>query len=320
MPYRRYTNQTTRSGCLKSFVGGCFTTVFIFVLIIILLSSLDLPDINFDSDKTEAIKYKIHMDSLSTDKIITASYSWMFVNNILKKKKYNLTFSLIASQVNNAMVMIDKIGNMTFEELGLNPQYDYSDPQVQAEFVWTRIYQIVYRRSFSTIFSIADGFNQIFKNENLNAIDRVSFVISFVQYMKYDRPGGTLDLFAPIGTLAKKYGDCDTKAMLLYVLLERMGIDCAMMWSYKYKHAMLGINVSARGEYKKIYGKKYYFLETTYPGWTIGVLPPDFSNKRFWFVNEIDFNNYLEEEEINTQYNNSKKESDRRSKPSPAIP
>ena len=320
MPNTRRTNQTTRAGCLKGIVSGCFAIIFIFILIIFLLSSLDLPEINFDLNSEKSLKYNIQMDSLSTEKIISASYSWKFVNHLLKKKKYNISFSLIASQVNNAMDLIDKIGNMTFEELGLNPHYNYSDPQVQAEFVWTRIYQIVYRKSFSTIFSIVDGFNQIFKNENLNAIDKVAFVISFVQYMKYDRPGGTLDLFAPLGTLAKKYGDCDTKALLLYVILERMGIDCAMMWSYKYKHAMLGINVSARGDYKKIYGKKYYFLETTYPGWAIGVLPPEFSNKRFWFINEIDSNNYLKEDERNTQYNNSKKESDRRSKPSPAIP
>lgn len=55
-----------------------------------------------------------------------------------------------------------------------------------------------------------------------------------------------------------------------------------------YKHAMLGIYVSARGEYKMISGKKYYFLETTYPGWSIGELPPDFRNKRYWYISEID--------------------------------
>ena len=68
------------------------------------------------------------------------------------------------------MDLIDNIGNMTFEELGLNPQYNYSDPQVQAEYVWARIYQIVYNKSFSTIFSIAEGFNQIFESENLKNI------------------------------------------------------------------------------------------------------------------------------------------------------
>jgi len=320
MPHRRLTTQTTRSGCLKGFLSGCFAIVLIFILIVFLISSLDLSDINMDLNTVETINYKIYMDSLTTEKIISASYSLMFVNNRLTKKKYNLTFALLSNQVKYAMDLIDNIGNMTFEELGLNPQYNYSDPQVQAEYVWARIYQIVYNKSFSTIFSIAEGFNQIFESENLNALDKVSFVISFVQNMKYDRPGGAIDLFAPLGTLAKKYGDCDTKAMLLYVLLERMGIDCAMMWSYKYKHAMLGINVSARGDYKKINGKKYYFLETTYPGWAIGVLPPEFSNKRYWIINEIDSNNHLKEIEGNNLNKKGKKESDRQAKPSPPNP
>jgi hypothetical protein len=151
----------------------------------------------------------------------------------------------------------------------------------------------VYEKSFPTITSIANGFNQIFVNENLTGRDRVSFVISFVQNMKYERPGGILDLLAPLGSLAQRYGDCDSKAILLYVLLERMGIDCAMMWSHKYKHALLGINISTRGDYKKLNGKKYYFLETTYPGWSIGKLPPEFRNKSYWIIDEIDSRGYF---------------------------
>ena len=320
MPYRGYTKQTTRSGCLKGFMSGCFSIVIVFMFIVFILSSLDLQEVNFDLNTAESVDYKIQMDSLTTEKIISASYSWKFVNNSLKKKKYNLTFSLIASRVKKAMDLIDRIGNMSFEELSLNPQYKYRDPQVQAQYIWARIYQIVYTSSFPTIISIADGFNQIFSSENLNGIDRVSFVISFVQHMKYERPGGTLDLLAPLGTLAKRYGDCDTKAMLIYVLLERMGVDCAMMWSHNYKHAMLGINISARGDYKKFNGKKYYFLETTYPGWAIGVLPPDFRNKRFWFINEIDSHGQFRKNEEREMYNRREKESDRRSKPSPANP
>jgi len=320
MPNSRYNKKTTRSGCLKGFVGSCISLLFFFILIIFILSSIDLPDVSFDLNGAESVNYKIQMDSLSTEKIIKASYSWKFVNNSLKKKKYNLTISLLASQVKKAIDMINRIGNMSFEELGLNPQHNYRNPQIQAQYVWARIYQMVYAKSFPTIISIANGFNKIFRNENLNGKDRVSFVVSFVQHMKYDRPGGTLDLLAPLGTLAERYGDCDTKAMLLYVLLERMGIDCAMMWSQKYKHAMLGINISTRGEYKMLGGKKYYFLETTYPGWTIGELPPDFRNKRFWFIEEIDSQSRLKSNGDMDKLFRNENENERKTKPSPAKP
>ena len=320
MPNSRYNKKSTRSGCLKGFVGGCISILFFFLLIVFILSSIDLSEVNFNLNSAESVNYKIQMDSLTTEKIINASYSWKFVNNSLKKKKYNLTFSLLASQVKKAMDMIDRIGNMSFEELGLNPQYNYRNPQVQAQYVWARIYQIVYARSIPAIISIANGFNEMFRNEKLSGKDRVSFVTSFVQHMKYKRPGGTLDLLAPIGTLAERYGDCDTKAMLLYVLLERMGIDCAMMWSQKYKHAMLGINISTRGEYKMLSGKKYYFLETTYPGWAIGELPPDFRNKRFWFIDELDSQPRIRRNEKFDKNPREKKESELKTKPSPAKP
>jgi hypothetical protein len=99
-----------------------------------------------------------------------------------------------------------------------------------------------------------------------------------------------------------------------------MGVDCAMLWSYKYKHAMLGINLSGRGNYLSANGKKYYFLETTYPEWNIGDLPPEFNNTRFWFIEEIDSK---KRQQVNIDYkriDNEDKDSKRDSKPFPSRP
>jgi hypothetical protein len=282
-------------------------------LIISILSSIELPE--FDFSNVEKVNYTIEMDSLTMDAIINTSFAWKFVGNDLKKKKYKLIFKLLDSEVKKAMGLIDQIETMTFEELGLDPHYNYKDPEIQAQHVWARIYQIVYERSFPQLKTIAEGFNKIFRNENLPDRDRVLFVISFVQNIRYDRPGGALDLLAPLGSLAKMFGDCDTKAILLYVLLERMGIDCAMMWSQKYKHAMLGVRISTRGSYKIFNGKKYYFLETTHPGWAIGDLPPDFKNKRYWFVNEVDSKSNFDTNNHNTLKQKEERKK-RRAKPS----
>jgi len=305
MAYRTYKRKSSRSGCLKGMFGGCFSMFILFVLIVSVLSSIEFPE--FDFSNVEKVNYTIEMDSLTTERIINASFSWKFVGNNLIKKKYNLTFRLLENEVRKAISLIDRIGGMTFEELGLDPRYDYRDPEIQAQYVW-----------------VAVGFNEVFRNENMSGKDKVLFVISFVQNIKYDRPGGTLDLLSPtldllspLTTLAKQFGDCDTKAILLYVLLERMGIDCAMMWSQKYKHAMLGVRISTRGNYKIFNGKKYYFLETTYPGWAIGDLPVDFKNKRFWFVNEVDSKTNLNINNDDT-FKQDEKGKNRRSKPSPA--
>jgi hypothetical protein len=315
MVFNTYQRKSSQRGCVKGIFSGCFSLLVLFVLIISVLSSLEFPE--FDFSNVEKVNYTIQMDSLATEKIINASFSWKFVSNDLKKKKYKLIFKLLGSEVKKAMDLIDQIEKMTFEELGLDPQYNYRNPEIQAQYIWARIYQLVYERSYPQLKTIAEGFKDLFKNENMSDKDKVLFAISFVQNIKYDRPGGTLDLFAPLGALAKMFGDCDTKALLLYVLLERMGIDCAMMWSQKYKHAMLGVRVTTRGSYKIFNGKKYYFLETTYPGWTIGDLPPDFKNKTFWFVNEVDSKMNLKTS-INNKFREEDKRNDRRAKPSPA--
>jgi hypothetical protein len=317
MEKQKYHRKTARGGCLKSTISGCFSLFVLFALIILMLSSIDFPE--FDFSTGEKSSYQIEMDSLSSERIISSSFSWKFINNNLTRKKYDLTFRLLSSEVQKAMDLIDRIGMMTFEDLGLDPRYNYNDPDIQAKYVWARIYQIVYERSFPQIKTVAEGFNNVFRTENMTGKDKVLFVISFVQNMKYDRPGGTLDLLAPLGTIAKRFGDCDTKAILLYVLLERMGIDCAIMWSQKYKHAMLGVRVSTRGSYKIANGKKYYFLETTYPGWAIGNLPPDFKNSRFWYINEIDSRKgKIKDKE--KQIKNLEDKFNRENKPVPATP
>ena len=308
-------NKSSKGGCVRRGFGGCLSLFFVFAVLLTLLSSIEFPEFDFSIGKTTKSSYLIEMDSLSNERMIASSFTWKFVGSNLSKKRVSLSFSLLEKEVENALQMIDRIGRMSTRELGLDPSVNYADPDEQTQIIWARIYNLVYTGSLPQLKSISDGFNNVFKTESMSDKDKLLFVVSFVQNIKYERPGGALDLMAPLATIAKQFGDCDTKAILLYVLLERMGIDCAMLWSQHYKHAMLGINTSTRGDYKKYNGKKYYFLETTYPGWDIGTLPPEFKNKRFWYVSEIEHNATRNKFKINNQREGEK--SNKRNKPSP---
>ena len=79
-------------------------------------------------------------------------------------------------------------------------------------------------------------------------------------------------------------GDCDTRALYLYLILKRMGYDVAVLVSNKYAHAVLGINIQGSGKFVKFKGKRYLTVETTSPGWKIGQLPPESNNTRYWRV------------------------------------
>jgi len=217
--------------------------------------------------------------------------------------------------VRAAMDYIDELADMSYKVLGLERNYD--DPLTEAKVVWAKVYSRVFYDASPKMETVLTGFNKIFKEENFDSRDKVYFVITFVQNIKYGRPGGKLDLFPPLGTIAFKFGDCDSKAMLLYVILEKMGIDCAMMWSYNYKHAMLGVKVGGRGNFLITNGKKYYFLETTYPNWDVGELPPEFNNTKFWFISEIDADK-VSRDNSDSDFENETPNEDVR--PSTAIP
>jgi hypothetical protein len=301
-----------KSGCLKKSFFGCSAIfLFFFVIIILLLISAELPKIDFTSPETSKREYNIEIDSLTNESVIKSSFSWQFVDNTLKTRKYEISLKLLESDVKKAMDFIEKLSAMSYKDLGLERRF--TDPLTESRVVWAEVYRRIYNYSSPQMKSVLAGFNRIFTKEKFEMRDRVYFVITLVQNIKYERPGGALDLFPPLGTMAYRFGDCDSKALLLYVILERMGVDCAMLWSYNYKHAMLGIKVNARGEYLTANGKNYYFLETTYPQWDVGEIPPEFGNIKFWFISEIDAGYQKDNGSDETK-------SKRNSKPSPALP
>lgn len=305
-----------KSGCIKKTFFGCSAVfLFFFVILILLLLAAELPEFDVTSPDIEKKEYVIEFDSLTNEKVINSSFSWKLVDNRLRKREFAVSFRLLEKDVKEALAYIDKLASMSFSELGL--ERSYPDPLTESRIVWAEVYRRVFNFSSPQMKSVLEGLNKIFSEENFDDRDKVYFVITFVQNIKYDRPGGTLDLFPPLGTIAYRFGDCDSKAMLLYVILERMGIDCAMMWSYNYKHAMLGIKVNGRGKFLTTNGKKYYFLETTYPNWDIGEIPPEFGNTKFWYVAEIDVNRTSLE---SSDTDSSDTETRRDTKPSPAIP
>ncbi|MBE0570668.1 MAG: hypothetical protein IH618_03915 [Ignavibacteriaceae bacterium] len=303
-----------KSGCIKKSFFGCSAVfLFFFVIIILLLISAQLPEIDFTSPETVKREYTIEFDSLTNEKFISSSFNWKLVDNRLKKREFDISFKLLEKDVKEAMDFIEKLASMSYKELGL--ERNYSDPITESRVVWAEVYRRIYYQSSLQMKPVLEGFNKIFIEENFDFRDRIYFVITFVQNIMYERPGGVLDLFPPLGTIAYRFGDCDSKALLLYVILEKMGVDCAMLWSYNYKHAMLGIKVNGRGNFLTANGKKYYFLETTYPNWDMGEIPPEFNKVKFWFISEIDAivkkQNLIDIDETDSR---------KKSRPSPALP
>lgn len=173
-----------------------------------------------------------------------------------------------------------------------------------------RIWQIIYRKAYQeakpVMKRLAAIFQQIRRENRYNDAQMAYLVLRFIQFIPYRRPGGKFDFFTPARTLAdygtgssaippRGYrkgwngaGDCDTKTVLQIALLHELGIRSIMFHSFRYSHAMIGINVNGiGGTYKTVNGIRYYFAETTYPNWRLGQLPVQYSDIDFWVPIEI---------------------------------
>ncbi|MFY0686361.1 MAG: hypothetical protein JXQ90_04300 [Cyclobacteriaceae bacterium] len=91
-------------------------------------------------------------------------------------------------------------------------------------------------------------------------------------------------IISPIEFLHTLYGDCDTRSVLLYCLLNRFGFETLVVVSKEYKHAMIAVNIPSAGDFLIHESKKYYFWETTHTGWPIGMLPPDVNEVDYWEI------------------------------------
>ncbi len=110
----------------------------------------------------------------------------------------------------------------------------------------------------------------------------VQLAISFVQSLTYtpDDIGLGYDYPKyPLETLYDQGGDCEDTSILLVSLIKEMGYGCCLVMFDD--HMGVGIlgNDTVEGMYFQMDGGKYFYVETTSEGWSIGDMPPELINK-----------------------------------------
>ncbi len=169
------------------------------------------------------------------------------------------------------------------------------------EDLWGSVYRKLIDGSKSYIDFMVDSLQNISADRNLSRTDLAELVVTFVQDIPYSyvrsKPCSesnnrgkpcigniALGILSPYEFLHSLYGDCDTRAVLIYTILEEMGFDPMIVVSNEYAHAMLALNISGSGDHLRHQGKNYYFWETTAKGWPIGMLPPNTNNINYWKI------------------------------------
>lgn len=93
---------------------------------------------------------------------------------------------------------------------------------------------------------------------------------------------------SPLEFIGDLKGDCDTRALLLYDLLGKLGYQVALMTSNYYKHALIAVHLDkappGNAVAVHINGHPYYLWETTAKGFGPGELPDALSNTTYWNI------------------------------------
>lgn len=128
-------------------------------------------------------------------------------------------------------------------------------------------------------------FKKRIKDANLGTVDAVELMTTFVQAIPYEIPEGRpFGLLPPALVAARKKGDCDSKALLLHMLLDSIGVDSVLLSSDAHQHAMLAVAVPAQGSKITHEGRDYAFVETTAKGAPIGWVSKEMLKPNDWIV------------------------------------
>lgn len=169
------------------------------------------------------------------------------------------------------------------------------------ENIWSKVYDLLVHQNADKLDYLADSLYNISIENNLDEGQLAELIVTFVQDIPYSYviPGNCSEMetegypclggipygiITPYEFMYSLYGDCDTRAVLIYVLLEHLGYTPMIVESDEYAHAMIAVNLSSTGDYIKYKGEKFYFWETTGKGWTLGLLPPAVKNVKYWKI------------------------------------
>jgi hypothetical protein len=126
---------------------------------------------------------------------------------------------------------------------------------------WARYYRMVYKQSSAPLDDLVKAFASSLPADDPTECARK--VLSWVQDFHYERDFAGIDFVPPLVAAFERRGDCDSRAMVMGIILESMGIDAVLLVSREYSHAMLAVDVPGGGQRFPFKGKSYLVAETT---------------------------------------------------------
>ncbi|MBR5401765.1 MAG: hypothetical protein IK102_08135 [Treponema sp.] len=157
---------------------------------------------------------------------------------------------------------------------------------------WQRYYRLIYRDSFGRLAQVStDVIKTIYPlcanaNSENPELMYAQTILSWVQTFSYKRDNAskeTTDFTNLPAVLCGEGNDCDSRSMLVCVLLRSAGLESFMLISREYSHAMAAFENKAPGQKYEVQGTGREFLmgETTAKV-TWGTIAQDHADRSKW--------------------------------------
>lgn len=242
-------------------------------------------DYTHQNDKTETT------DTITNNLIISHHRTWpdykkkihdcdikVFVSDyiesrIFNQSLYNATdfkslYSLLNNHDENGLDLIYK----EFDRLRVVNNYMPRSKEF-AELIVSCIQDIPYALVLQNSCNPYSTTDQNVKELLLNGCDCKPYISNGVQ--------------SPVEFMGNLMGDCDTRSLLLYKILNNFGYKTVLLASEYYKHAIIAVNIpnyNAKDLRIKYQNEIYHVWETTAPGVPIGMLSPEVDDLNLWSI------------------------------------
>lgn len=212
--------------------------------------------------------------------------------------KKNINLNIGKYQINTSIDNIDSEAAQFIVDLEFNVLTLYANHQMKID-AWKRFYRMIYRDSYGRLKNVnADIKKTIYPaakkiNPENPDLEYAATLLSWIQNFEYKRDNEkktSSDFTNLPGVLEGTGNDCDSRSMLLCVLMNYINKDSILLFSQAYSHAMVAIDLDAQGqkyEVVKDEGSKEYIMGETTAKVTLGMIAQNHADRSKWYFVEF---------------------------------
>lgn len=204
--------------------------------------------------------------------------------------KKDIQLSIGEKKVNTSIDLCDEEASQFVVDLEYSVLTLYGSHKLWKE-AWQRYYRQIYRDSYGRLANVSsDIFENLYpeakkSNPQNTDIAYAQQLLSWVQTFEYRRADDPkkADFTALPCVLCGTGNDCDSRSLLVCTLLKSVGVECLLLISPEYSHAIAAAGIKAPGQQYELEGTDLQFImgETTAKV-TWGMIAQEHADRSKW--------------------------------------